>query len=55
MAVHVFFCFPETAGKPLEEIDEIFATNTAAWKTRVEFAAGRELEKGQRSNKSQSN
>jgi MFS family permease len=44
MFVHVFFLFPETAGKPLEEVEEIFddATpgsvryiGTPAWRTRV--------------------
>ncbi|KAM0328598.1 hypothetical protein ACHAQA_005006 [Verticillium albo-atrum] len=31
---HVFFFFPETAGKTLEEIDIIFDENLAPWKTR---------------------
>jgi MFS family permease len=41
MFVHVFFMFPETAGKPLEEVEEIFTDpngipyiGTPAWKTR---------------------
>lgn len=44
MFIHVFFMFPETSGKPLEEIEELFTnTNpgsihyigTPAWKTHV--------------------
>jgi len=44
MFLHVFFMFPETAGKPLEEIEEMFTNNgpgskkyigTLAWKTRT--------------------
>ncbi|KAJ9475621.1 putative Sugar transporter STL1 (putative) [Pseudozyma hubeiensis] len=34
MTIHVFFAFPETAGKTLEEIDEIFESGVPAWKTR---------------------
>ncbi|CAL5872032.1 uncharacterized protein PFLUO_LOCUS6289 [Penicillium psychrofluorescens] len=48
MAIHSFLCFPETAGKPLEEVEEIFALNTPAWKTKGGFAQGREMEKGER-------
>jgi len=44
MFLHVFFLFPETAGKPLEEVEEIFDDTTPgnirfigtpAWKTHV--------------------
>ena len=35
MTVHVFFAFPETAGKPLEEVEKIFTNGTPAWKTHV--------------------
>jgi sugar porter (SP) family MFS transporter len=42
MFIHIFFLFPETARKPLEEIEEIFEDEsgikyigTPAWKTRV--------------------
>ncbi|KAI4087100.1 MAG: hypothetical protein LQ344_007045 [Seirophora lacunosa] len=42
MAVHVFFFFPETAGKTLEEVGDIFedpegikGLGTPAWRTRV--------------------
>lgn len=34
MTIHVFFAFPETAGKTLEEVDEIFTSGVPAWKTR---------------------
>lgn len=42
MFIHVFFMFPETAGKPLEEVTRMFEDpngiphiGTPAWKTRV--------------------
>ncbi|PGH33319.1 hypothetical protein GX50_03872 [[Emmonsia] crescens] len=35
MTIHVFFAFPETAGKSLEAIEEIFLKGTPAWKTHV--------------------
>lgn len=41
MTIHVFFMFPETAGKPLEEINDMFEDphgikhiGTPAWKTK---------------------
>lgn len=35
-AIHIFFTFPETAKKTLEEIDELFAKDGPhAWKTKV--------------------
>ena len=34
---HPFFLSPETPGKALEDVDEIFMTEAPAWKTRVEF------------------
>jgi hypothetical protein len=41
MTIHVFFLFPETAGKPLEEVNEMFEDpngiryiGTPAWKTK---------------------
>lgn len=34
MTIHVFLAFPETAGKTLEEVDEIFQSGVPAWKTR---------------------
>ena len=51
MAIHAFLCFPETAGKPLEEIEEIFALGTPAWKTKAQFAVGRQMERGERDEK----
>lgn len=53
MAIHSFLCFPETAGKPLEEVEEIFAFKTPAWKTKGGFAQGREMEKGERATEKQ--
>jgi len=35
MALHVFFCFPETSGKSLEDIEQMFLDGTPAWKTSV--------------------
>ncbi|KAF9315275.1 hypothetical protein BG003_003187 [Podila horticola] len=34
MTIHVFFMFPETKGRTLEEMDEVFNSNVPAWKTR---------------------
>lgn len=46
MFIHVFFMFPETAGKTLEEVEDIFTdpngirnVGTPAWKTRVDRRA----------------
>lgn len=46
MAIHVFFCFPETSGKTLEEIEDMFLKNVPAWKTRVARGEDRGLERG---------
>lgn len=55
MFIHVFFVFPETAGKTLEEIEHIFDDSTPgsirflgtpAWKTRVNRHVGR-MERGE--------
>ncbi|KAG4422956.1 hypothetical protein IFR04_003868 [Cadophora malorum] len=55
MFIHVFFLFPETAQKPLEEVEEIFADDTPgsikylgtpAWKTHVDTHT-RRLERGE--------
>ena len=35
MTVHVFFMFPETKGRTLEEMDELFNADVSAWKTRA--------------------
>lgn len=37
MTIHVFFCFPETAGKTLEEVEELFLSGTKAWNTHVDY------------------
>ena len=51
--IHVFFLFPETAGKTLEEVESIFEDpngipflGTPAWKTRVSTKATRAAESG---------
>ncbi|KAJ5595601.1 uncharacterized protein N7459_001809 [Penicillium hispanicum] len=47
MTVHVFFCFPETAGKTLEDVETMFATpGLKPWNTTVQFQRVRKLEKG---------
>lgn len=33
MTVHIFFTYPETAGRTLEEIDLVFDTNTPPWRS----------------------
>lgn len=33
MTVHIFFMYPETAGRTLEEIDYIFECDLPAWRT----------------------
>ncbi|GES58250.1 major facilitator superfamily domain, general substrate transporter [Aspergillus terreus] len=53
MFIHVFFMFPETAGKTLEETEQMFEDpdgipyiGTPAWKTRKQTQAVRALEQG---------
>ncbi|KAF2838296.1 general substrate transporter [Patellaria atrata CBS 101060] len=53
MFVHVFFMFPETAGKPLEEVEAMFTDphgpkyiGTLAWKTRVHYGDAAKMEHG---------
>ena len=48
-----YFVFPETAGKPLEEVTEMFEDpagikflGTPAWKTRSQYKKTEELEHG---------
>lgn len=54
MFVHVFFLFPETAGKPLEEVTEMFEDphgikylGTPAWKTKNYYSTSVRMEKGE--------
>ena len=35
MTLHVFFLFPETAGKSLEQVDDMFRERVPAWRTHV--------------------
>lgn len=47
MTIHVFFAFPETAGKTLEDVDHMFNTpGLKPWKTKVQFQHVRRLETG---------
>ena len=55
MFIHVFFLFPETSQKPLEDVEEIFDDSTPgsfrylgtpAWKTHVDRNT-RRLERGE--------
>lgn len=46
MALHVFFLFPETAGKSLEEVETMFLSKTPAWKTHVVTKHTRAIESG---------
>lgn len=41
MTVHVFFLFPETAGKPLEEVTEMFECYETKNKNESEIQKGR--------------
>ncbi|KAL1917297.1 uncharacterized protein VTP21DRAFT_4953 [Calcarisporiella thermophila] len=53
MTAHVFFQYPETKGRTLEEMDEIFAAGYSPWRKKKINEATREanLEKGQDTNK----
>ena len=53
MFIHVFFMFPETAGKTLEEVESIFTDptgplyiGTPAWKTKKNTGAALAHERG---------
>ncbi|TGZ79448.1 high affinity glucose transporter [Ascodesmis nigricans] len=47
MTIHVFFFFPETAGKSLEQVEEMFLEGKPAWKTHVISTAEREAHQSQ--------
>lgn len=54
MFIHVFFLFPETAGKPLEEVTEMFEDpngirylGTPAWKTKNYYSTAARMEQNQ--------
>ena len=47
MTVHVFFCFPETAGKTLEEVESMFLDPAMKpWKTKIQTLKVRQEEQG---------
>ena len=46
MTIHVFFFFPETAGKTLEEVESMFMSDVKAWNTRVQYMHVRKMERG---------
>ncbi|PGH16636.1 hypothetical protein AJ80_05138 [Polytolypa hystricis UAMH7299] len=46
MTIHVFFAFPETAGKTLEEVEGMFLEGQPAWKTKVVTKRTMALEQG---------
>ncbi|KAL4948565.1 general substrate transporter [Aspergillus filifer] len=46
MTIHVFFFFPETAGKTLEDVDAMFQTDIKPWNTRVQYQHIRKAEQG---------
>ncbi|KAL4802024.1 general substrate transporter [Aspergillus unguis] len=46
MTIHVFFLFPETAGKTLEDVDAMFQTDIKPWQTRVQYQNIRKVEQG---------
>jgi len=54
MTIHVYFFFPETAGKPLEEINAMFEDpngiryiGTPAWKTKNYYSETARMEHGE--------
>jgi len=46
MIIHIFFLFPETAGKTLEEVEEMFLSDFKAWNTKVQYSSVRRAEMG---------
>ncbi|KEQ95685.1 hypothetical protein AUEXF2481DRAFT_29113 [Aureobasidium subglaciale EXF-2481] len=62
MWIHVFLCFPETGGKPLEEVTAMFEDpngikyiGTPAWKTSTSTSITSRMERGQDLEKKLSN
>ncbi|WPG99853.1 Hypothetical protein R9X50_00267300 [Acrodontium crateriforme] len=62
MTIHVYFLFPETAGKPLEEVTEIFEDpngpkwiGTPAWRTKNYTSTVEKMEHGEGLEKPRSN
>ena len=47
MTIHVFFMFPETAGKTLEEVEDMFASGVPAWKTKIDTGRTLREERGE--------
>lgn len=47
MTIHMFFMFPETAGKSLEEIEQMFLSSVKAWETRVPHKKASKIEAGE--------
>jgi hypothetical protein len=48
MFIHVFLCFPETSGKTLEEVEELFTTKSVKpWQTKVQYQKSRREEGGE--------
>jgi hypothetical protein len=54
MTIHTFFMFPETGGKPLEDVTAMFEdpngikyVGTPAWKTKNFTSTTRKLERGE--------
>lgn len=46
MTIHIFFVFPETAGKSLEEVEEMFLSKAKPWQTKVEYQKSRRAKTG---------
>ncbi|KAF2093601.1 MFS transporter [Rhizodiscina lignyota] len=46
MTIHVFFAFPETSGKTLEEVEAMFLEGKPAWRTHVDYNKVRAEESG---------
>lgn len=46
MTFHVYFLYPETAQRSLEEVDQMFDSNIKAWESaNVQFPARERVEK----------